>query len=198
MTCRKLQNLPRARSDSSLVHLPSNGQLDVEERTSSSNDPCCPPPQHPSSQRSPSIGRVADVLLLAVLSIHAFFAGVALGLSSRASALPVLLALLLHKFFEATSLGISISRSGRERCIVILEASFFSSATPLGVLLGVLSSVGGGISQTTSGFVMAISGGTFIYIALVEVSFTMSPCFSRVRILVTFAIPVAADSSRGV
>ena len=53
--------------------------------------------------------------------------------------------------------------------MVILEATLFSSATPLGVLIGTLSSAGGGVSPATSGLVMATSGGTFIYISLVEI-----------------------------
>lgn len=71
----------------------------------------CHCPTHPV-EVSPE-GSSTDLLMVLVFSLHAVFAGLALGISSGSTEQLILFALLLHKGFEAIAVGVSISKSGR-------------------------------------------------------------------------------------
>ncbi|KAL1510441.1 hypothetical protein AB1Y20_006748 [Prymnesium parvum] len=120
---------------------------------------------HPTREDKTTFGRTADILMFAVLSVHAAFAGLALGVSSGETANSILVALLLHKLFEAVALGVSISKSGRSTTTMVIEAAAFALATPIGILLGSHLR----LPAATAGYIVGLSAGTFIYIALVEI-----------------------------
>ena len=112
---------------------------------------------------------MTSFVLLIALSTHAIFEGIALGLTKDIGAMVnIIVALSIHKTAASMSLGISISKnfesSDQSKGLMLLF--FFSFATPLGILIGLLL-------QDTNELVeivfSSLAGGTFIYIAASEV-----------------------------
>ena len=86
------------------------------------------------------------------------------GRARRGRAVPLSLS---HLRMELSPTSLVHVRSGRSRGAVFSEAVAFSAATPIGVLIGTLSSAS--ISPAASCLITALSSGTFIYISLVEI-----------------------------
>eukprot|EP01016_Furgasonia_blochmanni_P033035 TRINITY_DN3420_c0_g1_i22.p4 TRINITY_DN3420_c0_g1~~TRINITY_DN3420_c0_g1_i22.p4 ORF type:complete len:169 (-),score=32.82 TRINITY_DN3420_c0_g1_i22:277-783(-) len=106
-------------------------------------------------------------LLLIALAFHGSFEGIAIGLSKTlASTWNLIIAVALHKWAEALTLGVAFSRGEVERSTAIKMILIFSSTGPLGVGIGWILSEG---SDLISGIFMAISAGTFLYIAAAEI-----------------------------
>ena len=110
--------------------------------------------------------------LLLALSIHSVIAGVALGgQGSFAGAFYIFIAIVAHKSSAAFALGIALRRSSvapqRARWLIGL----FSLATPAGILAGALVS---GLLRSVAGqyfdaTFLALAGGTFLYIASMDI-----------------------------
>lgn len=110
--------------------------------------------------------------LLVALSIHSVIAGVALGGQATFSgAFYIFVAIIAHKSSAAFALGVALRRStiasARSRWFVVL----FSLATPTGILAG---AVVGGLLRSMAGryfdaAFLALAGGTFIYIASMDI-----------------------------
>ena len=105
------------------------------------------------------------------LSTHAFFEGIALGLTKELAPLfNIMLGLFIHKSAASLSLGISISKNFVDKQD-LKKGNFmlflFALATPLGIFIGVLLTKGSNemLEITMSSF----AAGTFIYIAASEV-----------------------------
>ena len=76
-------------------------------------------------------------ILLIALSLHAFIAGMALGLTTEDKEIVVtFIAIISHKATAAISLGISLIKSGVKRAQYFRLILLFSFTTPLGVLTG--------------------------------------------------------------
>jgi len=75
-------------------------------------------------------------------------------------------AILSHKWAEAFTLGLSFYKSGTDKPSFIRMIILFSCFTPAGILLGIILS---GDSNIIQGVFLALSTGTFIYIACSEV-----------------------------
>jgi len=106
-------------------------------------------------------------ILLIALSFHGFFEGIALGLQSGIFDTSFLFfAILSHKWAEAFTLGLSFYKSGTDKPSFIRMIILFSCFTPAGILLGIILS---GDSNIIQGVFLALSTGTFIYIACSEV-----------------------------
>ena len=82
---------------------------------------------------------------------------------------------MAHKLFEAITMGISYVKAGlsvlKDRK---MEAIFFILATPIGMLIGIylrqnIAGVEDADDSIYTGIILALSSGTFIYIALIEV-----------------------------
>jgi len=106
-------------------------------------------------------------ILLIALSFHGFFEGMALGLQSGVLDTSFLFfAILSHKWAEAFTLGLSFYKSGTNKSTFIRMIILFSCFTPVGILLGIVLS---GDSFIIQGVFLALSTGTFIYVACSEV-----------------------------
>ena len=113
-------------------------------------------------------------VLLAMLSIHSIVAGIALGLEEQiAGAITLLIGIVFHKGPAAFALILSTHMAGIRRSRQKAFLAFFCVMTPLGILIGVSSSV---LFATTSnvygvmqGVFNAFAAGTFIYIAVIDI-----------------------------
>jgi len=111
-------------------------------------------------------------LLLAGLSIHSLLEGLALGAQrSAAPATALFVAVLAHKLTDGFALGVNLARfhAAREHARNLVTA--FSLTTPLGIGVGALasSSLDGWHAAVFDATMTALAGGTFIYIAGLEI-----------------------------
>ena len=123
--------------------------------------------EHDHSHEHKSSAITPYILLLA-LGFHGFFEGMALGIQSDVSnTLSLFLAIVAHKWAASLTLGISIVKSGVEKKQLIIMVLIFAFIGPVGVAVGLI------LSETANdylqGIFLAISVGTFIYIACSEV-----------------------------
>lgn len=108
-------------------------------------------------------------ILLLILSVHSFLAGVALGTSDTSStAVGIILAIVCHKGSAAMALGVTMLQNGVERRRYLGLMFAFSLVTPagIGIGMGILTSLKNPQTiQAVSGIVGALSSGSFLYIA---------------------------------
>lgn len=102
------------------------------------------------------------------LSAHSLFEGLACGLEmDLKGVLNIAFAIVIHKSFAALSLGISLVKTfphnfGMIRLLILM----FSSATPIGVVLGMILASFGEIYTI---IFSSLAAGTFLYIGCSEV-----------------------------
>lgn len=111
------------------------------------------------------------LLLTIVLSLHAFIAGAALGISKTiGAALVIFLAIIAHKSCESFALVMALRRTTKSNQQVLLLLLLFSFMTPLGILLA--SSTSAYLNDTSSQLAEAIlngiTAGTFFYIGTLD------------------------------
>ena len=113
-------------------------------------------------------------VLLMMLSIHAIVEGIALGLEAHvAGAMAMFIGIVLHKGPAAFALILSLHVGGVGRSRQKVSLVLFGIMTPIGILVGLLSSVL--LASTTDVYVMLQGGfsvyaaGTFIYIAAIDI-----------------------------
>jgi zinc transporter 1/2/3 len=111
---------------------------------------------------------LTSFVLLIALSTHAFFEGIALGLTKSISpALNIMIGLLIHKTAASISLGISISKNFENdlnKGYLLLIS--FALATPIGIAIGLMLQ---DTSEMVEVVMSSFAAGTFIYIAASEV-----------------------------
>lgn len=111
-------------------------------------------------------------VLLLILSVHSVITGVALGTESRiAQAAIIMIAVLAHKGTAAFALGVSMLRTDISPARFGSTILVFSSATPIGILLGivVMSVVTGHTAQLFEALFDALAAGTFLYVAVIDI-----------------------------
>ncbi len=111
-------------------------------------------------------------VLLVALSMHAFFAGLALGaIEEGAQILAVLVAILAHKLMESFALGVTLVGSSYTRRRVNQLIVVFSLVTPAGIVAGMLAMHGlhGGHVEWAEAVFNALAAGTFLYIASMDI-----------------------------
>lgn len=101
------------------------------------------------------------------LSVHSVISGIALGIGLREAAdfsvsFALLAAILVHKVPETLALMGLLTASHWRKKTIFLSLFFFSLMGPSGILLGAFLNIG---SPTVLGAALAISAGTFLYIA---------------------------------
>ena len=111
-----------------------------------------------------------SLVLLEALGTHAFFEGIALGLTRDSSAsFNIMVGLFIHKTAASLSLGISILKNfdrqdiGKGNLLMFL----FALGTPLGILTGLL--LQGKNNEMLEITMSSFAAGTFVYIAASEV-----------------------------
>ena len=139
---------------------PSNGS-DIDRELEDSLNDSHAPHDHSEGQ---SIG---PYMLVAAMGFHAFFEGLALGLMNDFSgSLGFFAAIIFHKWAEAAAIGISFLTSGTKKLPTLISLGVFSALTPLGVATGIVFSEA---DDKIKAILMAVSAGTFLYIAIAEI-----------------------------
>lgn len=123
--------------------------------------------QDPSSH-SP----IRSFIMLAALSLHSVFEGLAVGLQTTvAQVLSIFGALILHKCIIAFSIGLNLVQSRLTLMKIISSNAIFCIASPLGIAIGIVlikyESVFAG--EMTSGLLQGLACGTFLYVTFFEV-----------------------------
>jgi len=104
-----------------------------------------------------------------LLSVHSIIEGLALGIEdSLADTTSILVAIVSHKIFDSFALGVSLVKNGLNTDKILKIIAVFAFTTPLGIILG-LTVLPNPTQSVVAEAVKAISSGTFIYIAIVEV-----------------------------
>ena len=123
--------------------------------TVSKKDSCCP--------------NMTPFVLMIALSVHAFFEGLALGLTTDLKdTVNIIIAICIHKGAAGSSLGISLVKTFPDDFRLCRWLVFtFALASPLGVALGIiLQQVAGDMVEIVC---TCIAAGSFVYIACTEV-----------------------------
>ena len=107
-------------------------------------------------------------ILLLALGFHGLFEGMALGIVDNVqSTLTLCLAIAAHKWAASLTLGISFVKAGVKRNKLISMVAIFALIGPVGIAIGLILSTEA--NEFIQGIFLAISVGTFIYIACTEV-----------------------------
>ena len=111
--------------------------------------------------------KLTPYLLLAALSFHGLFEGIALGLQkSFRSTFSLFIAISGHKWAESLTLGLSFAKTNTEKPLFIKMIVIFSFFTPVGIGLGMVLNT---LPAWIGCVFMSLSVGTFIYIATSEI-----------------------------
>ena len=146
-----------------LIHDENNEQKEEEKNENEENIISEIEKEH----HTVSSGFTPYVLLLA-LSFHGIFEGIALGLRSEVKGtLTLLFAIAAHKWAAALTLGISFVKIGTPNKQFLIMIIVFASIGPIGMIIGLILSTQ--TNELVEGIFLAISTGTFIYIACSEV-----------------------------
>jgi len=109
---------------------------------------------------------VTPILLFIVLSIHALFEGIVLGLQSELkSTISIAVAILFHKPVEALTLGIVMCVEIVSKANYFIISVIFSSVAPAGILIGLLVKITSTVPPILVGIFSAFAiGSFFVYI----------------------------------
>lgn len=111
--------------------------------------------------------RVNAGLLVGILSLHAFIAGLAVGITHSTETLVALtLAILAHKGFESFALMVGLQRNHVHEKLNRSILQLFTCITPAGILLANLieTAVKTNLTNTLSALLNAFAAGSFLYI----------------------------------
>ena len=106
-------------------------------------------------------------MLIGILSVHAFIAGAALGISETMRTVSILLiAILAHKGFESFALMMGLHRNLKQDVRVKNILWAFTFITPLGIILAAFieSFLYTQAADIITGFFSAFAAGSFLYI----------------------------------
>ena len=138
------------------VHLIENEEKEENEK------------EHEHEHHHGKKGGITPYILLLALGFHGFFEGMALGIQSDLKkTLFLCLAIAAHKWAASLTLGISIIKGGIQLKRLVIMITIFGLIGPLGIALGMI--LRATASDTVEGIFLAISVGTFLYIACSEV-----------------------------
>ncbi|XP_046400564.1 zinc transporter ZIP1-like [Ischnura elegans] len=111
-------------------------------------------------------------LLLAALSVHSLFEGLAIGLQPNVDELlQIFVAVCFHKLVIAFSLGLNLVQSELKIGSIIKSNVLFCTTTPAGLLIGMgLEEFGHNMySSAINGVLQGLACGTFVYVTFFEV-----------------------------
>ena len=111
---------------------------------------------------------ITPYILLLALGFHGFFEGMALGIQGEIrDTLFLALAIAAHKWAASLTLGISIIKAGIQLKQLIIMIAIFGLIGPVGIAFGMI--LRATANDIIEGLFLAISVGTFLYIACTEV-----------------------------
>lgn len=141
------------------------GRNGFEKKRQSYEDPKAAPVRTFDTKSSTKY--FAAFMFLFALGLHAFFAGLGLGLAQNNSdAIALLIANIAHKAFEAFAVSLTIQRHGFSTRFMVFYFFAFALIAPAGV------GVGWGIgtsNDTVFTVLLGLSAGTFLYMGATEV-----------------------------
>ena len=111
-------------------------------------------------------------ILIVALSMHSVFEGVALGLITDVDRLAqIAVAIVIHKSIIAFSLSVNLVRHEMETKTVVKSSLLFSITGPIGIGIGmaVLSNSAELSSSLSSGILLGIANGTFLFVTFFEI-----------------------------
>ena len=160
-----------AAKDSSIQMAATPGGPQAEIAEDAASDPNTDRQLKQAEQKKPednaSGSKATAIMLVMAIGVHALFEGMALGLQKEMDeAVQLAVGILLHKSAAAVSLGGAFTRAGYTLKQVILFIVLFALTTPLGIIIGMLINHSSAIVDT---IFMALSGGTFVYVACSEI-----------------------------
>ena len=107
-------------------------------------------------------------MLVVAISFHAIFEGIAFGLLNEIeTAWQLGIGIMLHEVTAAIALGTSLSKSGFTLKQMAILLSLFTLLTPTGIIIGM--AINNAANALVDVVFMAISIGTFLYVACGEV-----------------------------
>ena len=111
---------------------------------------------------------ITPYILLLALGFHGFFEGMALGIQGEVrNTLFLALAIAAHKWAASLTLGISIIKAQIKLKQLIIMILIFGLIGPVGIAFGMILKATA--NEIVEGIFLAISVGTFLYIACTEV-----------------------------
>ena len=111
---------------------------------------------------------ITPYILLLALGFHGFFEGMALGIQGDIRhALFLALAIAAHKWAASLTLGISIIKAEIKLKQLVIMIGIFGLIGPVGIAFGMILKATA--NEIVEGIFLAISVGTFLYIACTEV-----------------------------
>ncbi|KAF4524452.1 hypothetical protein B566_EDAN011874 [Ephemera danica] len=113
-----------------------------------------------------------SVLLVAALSLHSVFEGIAVGLQPDVnSVVQITAAVMLHKAIIAFSLGLNLVQSALGMRAILQSCLLFCATAPIGLGLGMLADEMGNSAKSllVNGLLQGLACGTFMYVTFFEV-----------------------------
>lgn len=108
---------------------------------------------------------IIALLATAMLSIHSFLAGAALGTSTvGAIAIVVFIAIVAHKWAASFALAVSLARTKLSNPARLVAFSVFVFFLPLGVATGAVASQWDTVHPLVAPTLKALAAGTFLYL----------------------------------
>ena len=143
-------------------------KVEMKNKENNENEPETQEDEHDHEHHEHKSSGITPYLLLLALGFHEFFEGMALGIQSDVQkTLSLFLVIAAHKCAAYLTLGISFVKAGLAKKQLIISVLIFEFIGPVGVAFGLI------LSETANdylqGIFLAISVGTFIYIACSEV-----------------------------
>lgn len=105
------------------------------------------------------------IIAVGMMSFHALFEGIALGLRERMSlAIIVFVAIIAHKWVESFSLGLQITKNQISKGFGLLLFVLYILMTPVGILFGSMIQDSGFNYHILEPIFGSLAAGTFLYI----------------------------------
>nr|BAN39787.1 metal cation transporter, zinc (Zn2)-iron (Fe2) permease (ZIP) family [Entamoeba histolytica] len=126
--------------------------------------------KHPEEEKEEGKGWCSIITLIFALSLHSFFEGLGLGVSTSPTA--IFIAVAGHKWADSGFTVIFLMSKIQSLPIVAVIVLVFSTFTPIGSLCGVLivELLGESpISELIQGILICLAAGTFLYVAICEI-----------------------------
>ncbi|XP_065179465.1 zinc transporter ZIP1-like [Sycon ciliatum] len=167
-TCNNGQH-PESRNDCEAAIRPStNGTpyTDLSRSTSTST-----PEDNPAGKAATET--LGSLVLLAALSLHTLFEGLALGLQSDTDGvIEIFIAILLHKCVLAFALGIRMVKLKATTRRILLAALLFAGMSPIGGAIGIAVEANATNEvdrQLVTACLQGIATGTFLFVTFLEI-----------------------------
>ena len=153
---------------SSLLRSDSDYETTVEEDHYDADEETKETPTEDPNEHS----MIRSFILLAALSLHSVFEGLAVGLQPNThQVLQIFIALVLHKCILAFSLGLNLVQSKLSISAIIKSNLTFCVMSPLGIGIGIAITdfTDSLASSLVSGILQGLASGTFLYIVFLEI-----------------------------